>query len=151
MSDEAKTIEIQLALIDKYKFEIDFGDFGKIASDEPAPLGDGDGPNPSRLLAAAVANCLAASLVFAIRKFKEDPGKVHAQVKATIDREDKRWRVTHIEVTLKLGNMAGSIPHIQRALASFEDYCVVTQSVRKGVTVDVSVLDAAGNKLGGQT
>ena len=147
MSDEAKTFELQLNLVDKYKFEIDFSEFGKIISDETPPLGDGNGPNPSRLLAAAVGNCLAASLLFAIRKFKEEPGKVVAKVKATVDREDKRWRITHIGVTLQLGNTAEAIPHLQRALAQFEDFCIVTQSVRHGVPVDVSVIDAAGKIL----
>lgn len=144
MTDEAKTIELQLNLVDKYKFEIDFSEFGKIESDETPPLGEGHGPNPSRLLAAAVGNCLAASLMFAIRKFHEEPGKLVAKVKATIDREDKHWHVTHISVTLQLGNRAGAIPHLQRALAQFEDFCVVTQSVRKGIAVDVSVIDQDG-------
>ena len=144
MTDEAKTIELQLNLVGKYKFEIDFGEFGKIESDETPPLGDGHGPNPSRLLAAAVANCLAASLMFAIRKFHGEPGKLTAKVNATIDRVDKHWRVTHIDVALQLGNSAAAIPHLQRALAQFEDFCVVTQSVRKGIAVDVSVIDQDG-------
>ena len=75
---ENPTFEVKLELLDNYKFAIDFGEFGEIISDEPEPLGGGEGPNPSRLLAAATANCLAASLMFAIRKYKGDPGKVTA-------------------------------------------------------------------------
>lgn len=147
MSDEAKSFEFSLHMLEKYRFEIDFGEFGKILTDEPAPLGDGNGPNPARLLAASVANCLAASLMFSIRKFREEPGTVTARVNATIDREDGRWRVVTIKVTLQLGNTAEHIPHLHRALAQFEDFCVVTQSVRKGVTVDVSIIDQQGNVL----
>jgi uncharacterized OsmC-like protein len=141
---EAQTVELQLKLLDKYRFEIDFSEFGKIISDEASPLGENAGPNPSRLLAAAVGNCLAASLLFAIRKFKEDPGPVTAKVKATLDRKGKYLRVVHIEVELQLGNHAESIPHLQRALAQFEDFCIVTQSVRKGIAVDVRVIDSQG-------
>jgi uncharacterized OsmC-like protein len=143
-TNESKTVALTLTLLEKYRFEIDFGDFGKILSDEPSPLGENQGPNPARLLAAAVGNCLAASLVFAIRKFREEPGQVSAAVKATLDREEGRWRVSHIAVELHLGNNANSIPHIQRALAQFEDFCVVTQSVRKGIAVDVKVIDKTG-------
>jgi uncharacterized OsmC-like protein len=62
---ESNSFSVQMRLISGFKFEIDFGDAGQVFSDEPPPLGEGDGPNPSRLLAAAVANCLAASLLFA--------------------------------------------------------------------------------------
>jgi len=141
---EAQTVELQLKLLDKYRFEIDFSGCGKIVADEGPPLGDGAGPNPAHLLAAAVGNCLAATLLFSIRKFKEDPGLVTAKVKATLDREGKYLRVVHIAVELQLGNHGESIPHLQRALAQFEDFCTVTQSVRKGIAVDVRVLDSQG-------
>ncbi|MFC7002907.1 OsmC family protein [Pseudobowmanella zhangzhouensis] len=72
MSDEQHTIDVQLTLLDGYKFEVDFGEMGQLFTDEPPPLGKGHGPNPGKLLIASVANCLAASLMFAIRKFKED-------------------------------------------------------------------------------
>ena len=36
---------------------------------------------------------------------------------------------------------------LERALAQFEDFCVVTQSVRAAFPVDVRVLDSAGTVL----
>ena len=77
---ETSDFSLQLSLINHYQFLVDFGEMGQLHTDEPEPLGLGDGPNPSRLLAAAVANCLAASLLFAIRKFKEDPGSLTVKV-----------------------------------------------------------------------
>lgn len=147
MSETAKTFQFNLRMLEKYRFEIDFGEYGNIHTDEPSPLGDDQGPNPARLLAASVANCLAASLLFSIRKFREDAGVVTARVSATIDREEGRWRVMHIDVRLQLGNAAENIPHLHRALAQFEDFCVVTQSVRKGIAVDVSIVDPLGKTL----
>lgn len=141
---ENPSFEVKLELLDNYKFEIDFGDFGQMISDEPEPLGHGEGPNPSRLLGAAVANCLAASLMFAIRKYKGEPGKLHAKVIGDLERVDGRWRVTHLHVELVLGNRADAIDKLDRVLAQFEDFCVVTQSVRSGVEVDVTVLDEDG-------
>jgi uncharacterized OsmC-like protein len=62
---------------EKYRFLVDFGaDIATMMADEAAPLGDGAGPSPAQLLAAAVANCLSASLLFALGKFREDPGRL---------------------------------------------------------------------------
>lgn len=135
---------VNLTLIEGYKFEVDFGDFGTITSDEPEPLGTGAGPSPSQLLAAAVANCMAASLMFAIRKYKGDPGQVSAKVAATTERVEGRLRVTHIDVDLRLGNPAIELPQLDKVLSQFEDFCVVTQSVRHGVEVTAKVHDSTG-------
>jgi len=69
-------IRIRLAQASDYAFRIVFDDtaLDPLLTDEPAPLGHDRGPNPSRLLLAAVANCLAASLLFALRKFGNDAG-----------------------------------------------------------------------------
>jgi organic hydroperoxide reductase OsmC/OhrA len=141
---DSNSFIVQMNLLSGFKFEIDFGDAGQVFSDEPPPLGEGDGPNPSRLLAAAVANCLAASLIFAVRKFKEDPGQVSAQVQGNLERQDGRWRISKLDVELNLGADAASIPHLERALSQFENFCVVTQSVRQGIDVSVKVHDSTG-------
>lgn len=141
---ESNSFIVHMRLLSGFKFEIDFGDAGQVVSDEPPPLGEGDGPNPSRLLAAAVANCLAASLLFAVRKFKEDPGQVSAQVQGNLERQGGRWRISKLEVELNLGADAASMPHLERALSQFENFCVVTQSVRQGIDVSVRVTDSTG-------
>ncbi len=141
---EEKSFSVKLELLENYVFKVDFGDFGELLTDEPSPLGQDKGPNPSRLLAASVANCLAASLMFAVRKFKEDPGQVRAEVRGALTRVDKRYRIESMQVQLQLGNAAESIPHLERVLAQFEDFCVVTQSVRHGIEVAVEVLDGDG-------
>ena len=139
--------KLSLELIEDYKFVIDFGSFGEITTDEPEPLGSGEGPNPSRVLAASVANCLAASLMFALRKYKDDPGKVSADVEGSVERVDGRWRITNITVEIFLGQEQEKMEHLQQALDKFEDFCVVTQSVRNGIDVDVKVYDSNNTKV----
>lgn len=146
MSQE-HTVNVHLKLLEGYIFQVDFGEFGKIMTDEPEPLGKSEGPNPARMLAASIANCLAASLMFAIRKFKEEPGEVTADVELKMHRVDKRLQVEGVGVSINLGNSKASIPHLDRALEQFEDFCVVTQSVRKGFEVEVKVLDSEGTQV----
>jgi uncharacterized OsmC-like protein len=129
-----------------YAFKVDFGgDIDELHTDEPAPLGTGAGPNPSALLLAGVANCLGASLLFALRKFKNAPGPIRAEITANKERNaDGRWRIPRASVVITLSDKAGSLEHFDRVLAQFEQFCIVTQSVREGIDVGVRIVDADG-------
>ncbi len=142
-------VSVTITRQDKYRFLVDFGsDIAKSIADEPAPLGDGAGPSPSQLLAAAVANCLSASLLFAHGKFKEDPGRLTTTAVCKIGRNEKnRLRVTGIEVAMTLGVAPESLGHLDRALAQFEDFCTVSQSVRAGIPFTVTVMGPDGRVL----
>ncbi|MFC5742861.1 OsmC family protein [Dyella tabacisoli] len=149
MSDE-KIIELSLEQTGDYEFRVRFDGslIPDLVVDESSPLGGDAGPDPSRLLAAAVANCLSASLLFALRKFKNAPSKLSAKARATLTRnEHGRWRVPRIAVELQLGDAAAALENLDRVLAQFEDFCIVTESVRQGVAVEVSVRDASGTVL----
>ncbi len=130
-----------------YQFMIDFGEFGQLMTDEPAPLGEGQGPNPARLLIASVANCLCASLLFSIQKYHQQAGDISAEVTGSIERVEKRWRVTKISVAVTLTNDPENIEHFDRILNQFEDFCVVTQSVRQGIEVTVDVFNSQGQLI----
>jgi organic hydroperoxide reductase OsmC/OhrA len=133
-----------------FVFRIAFDETGipDLFTDEPPPLGGDSGPNPSRMLVAAVANCLSASLLFALRKFKNAPGTLTSRATATLGRNEQgRLRVQHIDVTLHLPGEAGDYQQLERVLAQFEDFCVVTESVRAGVQVSVRVEDGQGSSL----
>ena len=132
-----------------YAFKVSFDGttLDALHTDEPAPLGAGAGPNPSALLLAGVANCLAASLVFALRKFKNSPGPIRAEITARKERNaEGRWRIPRAEVVITLADKAAALEHFDRVLAQFEQFCIVTQSVRDGMAVEVSVIDADGQR-----
>jgi hypothetical protein len=50
-----------------------------------------------------------------------------------------------VRIAVDLG--AGQQPRIGRCLELFEDFCVVTASVRKGIPVSVVVMDSRGAEL----
>ena len=132
-----------------YAFKVSFEGttLDALHTDEPAPLGGGTGPNPSALLLAGVANCLSASLVFALRKFKNSPGPIRAEITARKERNaEGRWRIPRAEVVITLADKAAALEHFDRVLAQFEQFCIVTQSVRDGMAVEVSVIDADGQR-----
>lgn len=148
---EQQQFTFSLEQQDDFAFLIRFDrDLPPLLTDEPPPLGREAGPNPSRLLAASVANCLSASLLFALRKFKNNPGPITTSVTARMERnEDKRWRVGGVDVVIQVDSPADSLAQLDRVLATFEDFCVVTQSVRSGLPVAVTVRDGDGKVLKG--
>ncbi len=142
-------IRITITREENYRFSVDFGPaIAAMTADEPAPLGEGAGPSPQQMLAAAIANCLSASLVFAVRKFKEDPGKITATAICEIGRNEKnRLRVTGIKVSIALGVEPETLGHLDRALAQFEDFCTVSQSVKAGIPYSLTVTSPDGRVL----
>jgi uncharacterized OsmC-like protein len=143
------SVRVELAQQLDYRFTVRFGGaVPDLLADEPPPLGSGSGPSPVQLLAAAVGNCLADSLLFALRKYKQAPEPIGCVVEATTGRNDKgRLRVAAIKAVLTLGVPGQQVEHLDRVLAQFEDFCTVTQSVGQGIVVSVEVWDAAGLRL----
>lgn len=147
---EGSEIRITLELEEGYTFRVSFDgtDLDTLTTDEPAPLGQDHGPNPSRLLLTAVANCLSASLLFAMRKFKNNPGPIRTVITSRPERNaDGRWRLPKAWVEINLFEHAGSHDNLARILETFENYCLVTQSVRDGIEVEVTVKDGDGRVL----
>jgi organic hydroperoxide reductase OsmC/OhrA len=139
---DERHFDVSLKLDHGYEFRADFGLPGvaEMTLDEPAPLGDGAGPNPARLLAVAVANCLASSLLFCLRKARIEVSGMAISAAGTMARNEKgRLRVTAINVTLTPSVAEGDIPRMNRCLEIYEDFCPVTAAVRKGVDVRVTV------------
>ncbi len=143
-------ITVVLEQEEDFAFRIRFEglDVPDVLSDEAAPLGHDSGPNPARLLLAGIANCLSASLLFALRKHKNTPGRLRASITAVPVRNAQgRWRISSVDATLHLPEANTGYQHLERVLDTFEDYCLVTQSVREGIEVRVNVEDATGHRL----
>ncbi len=142
-------VTVRLAQRQDYQFDVQFGPgVPMLLADEPAPLGQGRGPSPVQLLAAAVGNCLSDSLLFALRKFKQQPEPLQCEVAAEVGRNaEGRLRVLGLQATITLGVPGEALEHLERVLTTFESYCTVTQSIANGIPVRVQVIDAQGAVL----
>ncbi len=139
---EAERFALALTLQDGYAFTVDFGQQGvpDLLLDEPPPLGAGRGPNAARLLAAAIGHCLGASLLFCLRKSRIEVEELRATVEGTVVRNERgRLRVGAIRVKLAPEVAPGDRDRMGRCLELFEDFCIVTESVRQGIPVVVEV------------
>ncbi|KZE34202.1 OsmC family protein [Crenobacter luteus] len=140
-----EVIRLTLTQRQDYQFDTRFDGGQSLVADEPPPLGGGAGPAPTQLLLASVANCLTASLLFALRKYREPDAPLSTAAECEVDRNERgRLRVTGIAVTLRLGLPAHAYGKLDRILASFEDFCTVTQSVAAAIPTRVTVVDSLG-------
>ena len=141
MSEE-RSFRVEVDRDEGFVFRADFGLDGvePLAMDEPEPLGAESGPNASKVLAAAVGNCLSASLLFCLQKSRVPVKGLRANVAGELARNEKgRMRIRTVKVTLHPALDGVPPDRMARCVELFEDFCVVTQSVRSGVEVDVDV------------
>ena len=139
----SEPIVTRLKLVKGYRFGVEFDVEGMpgIVVDETKPAGEGLGPNPTRLLSAAVGHCLSSSLLFCLSKAKIEAKGMETTVKTNIVRnEEGRLRVQEIDVQIRLDVDEQDKPRIGRCLEIFENYCTVTSSVRKGIQVNVNIV-----------
>lgn len=150
MSAIESPISVTLEQESDFAFRITFDHraFAPLLTDEPSPLGHDRGPNPSRLLLASVVNCLSASLLFALRKYKNAPQKLRATITATPMRNPEgRWRIPQAFVEIQLPEGNEDYAQLERVLEQFQQFCIVTESVRHGIEVEVTVKDIHGHIL----
>jgi uncharacterized OsmC-like protein len=142
MSDEEKEYGISLRRLEGYKFEVDFGpDFSsKILLDGDPPLGSNEGPDPSRLLAASVTHCMLSSLLFCMQKSRANVGGIEATAKVRFGRdENRRLRVAGISISASVSVPEGEKSKLERCLPIFQDFCTVSQSVKKGIPISTEI------------
>lgn len=135
----------------RWAFSVDFQQEGVPACvmDEAAPLGDQTGPDAARGLAASVADCLSASLLFCLRKVDREPGGMETVMDGFMTRNERgHLRVGELAATVRLQGLDAGDTRVRRCVHLFEEHCPVTGSVRQAIPVQVTVTDAAGNPIG---
>ncbi len=139
MKDKS-TFGVDIKHLENMKFEVSFDheEMGKLITDETTEVGgEGSGPTPGMLLAASLLNCMMASFLYCLNKKRIDVDDFKGDIKATIERVDDRLRITKLDAVLK--PEVEDKEKIQQCIKIFEDYCIVTQSVKNGIDIDVKV------------
>jgi uncharacterized OsmC-like protein len=120
--------------------EFDGEKMAKLLLDEPAPLGEDEGPNAARVLGAAVGNCLSASLLFCLKRARVDVAGMRTEVRGHITRNEQgRFRIAGISARIVTEIPPEDQERVDRCLGVFEDFCIVSGSVRQGIEIDVEV------------
>lgn len=142
MAEDHKEFDLTLRRLENFQFDAEFDgeNMPNLLFDEPSPLGEDQGPNAARVLGAAVGNCLSASLLFCLQKARVTVEDMTTDVHGIVSRnEDNRLRVSKLQVRIEATIPPEDQERVPRCLKVFEDFCIVTGSVRQGIDIDVEV------------
>ncbi len=141
MSGE-RGFHVSVAREEDFVFKADFGLKGveDLVMDEPEPMGGETGPNASKVLAAAVGNCLCASLLFCLQRSRVEVRGVEASISGVLARnEEGRWRIKKLNVEVAPDVDEEHAKQLERCVEIFEGFCIVSSSVRQGIPINVTV------------
>jgi uncharacterized OsmC-like protein len=141
MSEE-RVFRVDVGYERDFVFNASFGLEGvdNLIMDELEPVGGGLGPDASRLLAAAVGNCLSASLLFCLRKSRVEISGMNTVVEGIIARnEEGRWRIRELVVEISPDVRKDQEEKLERCIEIFEQFCITSQSVKQGIPLNVNV------------
>ena len=142
MSEDEKTFKVSMKREKDFVFNVDFGLDGlDFKMDEPEPVGGDAGPNASKVLAAAMGNCLTASLLFCLNKARAEVGGIETNVEGKMRRNEQgRWRIAEINVDISPEiNTEEFGSQYERCHNLFEDFCIVSKSIQEGIPINVEV------------
>lgn len=99
------------------------------------------GTSPTKLLALSVLGCLAASFSFCLQKKNFSLSELEGRAQVTISRNDKGfWRVKKIDVEMiPQINTPEMRKRADQCAEFFEQYCIITESLRNGFQVNVNL------------
>jgi len=141
MSEEDRSFSVKMKRLEGFRFEVDFGvGSPSLVMDEPAPVGLNSGPNASKVLAAAMGNCLTASLLFCLEKARAEVGGIETRVNGVMRRNEQgRWRIAGVDVEI-ISEVPGEYQkQFERCSGLFEDFCIVSKSIEQGIPINVKV------------
>ncbi len=136
--------ELSMVKLDDYKFIVDFNKDSIpdlfMDESEDIPGGEGKGPTASMLIAAAIGNCLSASLQFCLTKKKNKVNEI--KTKVVIFRERNKegfWRISEANVTITPDIEKTEDSSVQRCIEIFRKYCIVSSSLEAGIKINVNI------------
>ncbi|MEM2145365.1 MAG: OsmC family protein [Candidatus Jordarchaeaceae archaeon] len=137
---EKRFIDVELEWKGELKFDVNIRNTYKILVDASSETErGGEAPAPDDLLTAAVGSCLASSFAFCASKARAELTSLTVNVKTEVSRVEGRLRVTGINVTLNPKFADKDDKKSERCKAIFRNYCTVTESVARGIPVNVTV------------
>jgi uncharacterized OsmC-like protein len=113
---------------------------GDLLLPAPTPVGVGYGPEAVTLLNMSTTYCMTASLNYYLAKARVVPttlrAKGHVGMRLT---EEQFRRVKSIEIDIRIEVDEKERKRLMRALDRFNDFCIITESIKGSFPINVRV------------
>ncbi|MHA1372577.1 MAG: OsmC family protein [Promethearchaeota archaeon] len=139
-------MKIHLKWIGNIGFNASTRQFNEILIDEPAEFhGDDRGPSSVEYLGISIGGCIGTSFAYCLKRMElnVDEFDVDVDVKMTHveSEEGNPLRIVKINVNINVKLLDGDDDEdlLNLCIKSVKKYCVVTQSIMRGIPVEISV------------
>ena len=137
LNKEAKKKKIKVAQFEGFPGSVRMGLHGgvaehfKIQPDEPLPT-------TLDYVVAAIGGCMTgtAASVLEARGVNADPENFQVEAEGRIEEVDGKMLLTHVTLKYRMKVPKEKRESVERALANHESLCAVSESVRRGITVE---------------
>ncbi len=136
---KSKFFEVELNWVKNFLFEVKVDGFPKFYLDELEPVGDDSAPNPADFLLVAVGGCVASSFLYSVLKYGIPLKKLQVKVQGKYTRKKEMVRVGVIDVELQadMSSEKTSTENLELCLNVFRKYCVISESLREGIPINI--------------
>jgi uncharacterized OsmC-like protein len=123
--------------LEGYRYRVTFPSGAReMLMDEPSPLGEGEFVSATQALAAAIGNCMCASLQYCMERSRAEVGEIASEVAFGFERDGKgRLRISEIFIKVTASSIERG--KLERCSGLFEEFCTVTKSIEAGIPVRV--------------
>lgn len=138
---KSKFFEVELNWLKNFTFEVTVNGFPKFYMDELEPVGEDSAPNPADYLLVSVGGCVASSFLYSTLKLGISIKKLQVKVWGKYTRKEGMVRVGEVNVELYVDPATENVPaeNLELCLNVFRRYCVVSESLKEGIPVTVSL------------
>jgi len=136
-------MKVTLNYSEKLHFTASARHFNDIHIDEPESFdGTDEGPSPVEFFLIGIGGCLGSTFAYCLQKQDVEIDKLEVVVDGQLKHVGPKLslRLVNIEAELKITTRDNdSSDKIEKCVKSFQEYCIVTNSITQGVPIDVKV------------
>jgi len=136
-------MKVSLKYSEKLHFTASARHFDDIHIDEPESFhGTDKGPSPVEFFLIGIGGCLGSTFAYCLQKQDVEIDTLEVVVDGQLKHAGPKLSLQLVNIEAELlitARESKSYDKIERCIKDFQDYCILTNSITRGVPIDVKV------------